>query len=391
MNRKEFLVGKNDIRVAFVSTYPPRHCGVGTFTRALEQVMNTLYLDQPTKIVSVDDQVYRYGKAVSYRIRDTDPKSFTKAAHYLNRSPVEIVSLQHEYGLYGGEAGEHVLKFYQHIRKPVVTTLHSVLTKHSPKRAWVTQKILDASASVVVMTEIAKDMLLEIFTIDQDKIEVIPHGVPNIRPNQSAAAKRELKLEKRFLLSTFGLLNPGKGIEYALRALPEVVKQFPNVIYLVIGKTHPVHQRRFGEDYRRSLEDMVKQLNLGKHVQFVNRYLDYRSLVNYLKATDIYLMLQTDPNQAFSGTAAYALGIGSPIIGTPTPFNREILGDGRGVFVPFEDEYSVRRKLLQLIPDDERRKEMSMRSYRYARDMIWPRVALDYVQIFDLTLLNYMR
>lgn len=390
MNRKEFLVGKNDIRLAFVSTYPPRHCGIGTFTRALEQVMNTLYLGHPATIVSVNDGAYRYGTAVSYQIRDNDPKSFTNAAQHLNRSPVEIISLQHEYGLYGGEAGEHVLKFYQHIRKPVVTTLHSVLTKHSPKRAWVTQKILDGSASVVVMTEVAKDMLLEIFTIDEDKIEVIPHGVPNIRPNQSHAAKRELNLEKRFVLATFGLLNPGKGIEYAIKALPEIVKQFPNVLYLVIGKTHPVHQRNFGDGYRQSLEHLVEELNLGKHVQFVNRYLDYRSLVNYLKATDIYLMLQTDPNQAFSGSAAYALGVGAPIIGTPTPFNREVLGDGRGMFVPFEDEYSVRRKLLQLIPNKDRRKAMSMRSYRYARDMIWPRVALDYVQVFDLTLLNYM-
>lgn len=391
MNRKEFLVGKSDIRVAFVSTYPPRHCGVGTFTRALEQVMTTLYLDHPAKIVSVDDETYHYGGAVSYHINDNDPSSFIKAARYLSRAPIEIVNLHHEYGLYGGEAGEFVLKFYQHIRKPVVTTLHSVLNKHSSKRAWVTQKILDASASVVVMTDVAKEMLLEIFTIDEDKIEVIPHGVPNIRPNQSHAAKRELGFEKRFVLATFGLLNPGKGIEYAIRALPEVVKQFPNVVYLVIGKTHPVHQRRFGDGYRQSLEHLVDELHLGKHVQFVNRYLDYRSLVNYLKATDLYLMLQTDPNQAFSGTAAYALGIGIPIIGTPTPFNREVLGDGRGVLVPFEDDYSVKRKLLQLIPNRDRRREMSMRSYRYGRDMIWPRVALDYVQVFDLTLLNYMQ
>jgi len=391
MNRKEFLIGKSDLQVAFVSSYPPRHCGVGTFTRALEQVMTSLFLSQPTKIVALNDQPYRYGNRVIYTINDQDAKSFAKAAQHLNRSPVEVVNLHHEYGLYGGESGEYILKFYEKIKKPVVTTLHSVLTKHSPKRAWVTQKILDASASVVVMTETAKEMLLEIFSIDEEKIEVIPHGVPNIRPNQSDDAKRQLKLDKRFVLATFGLLNPGKGVEYALQALPEVINRHADVLYLVIGQTHPVHQRRFGDSYRNLLEDMADQLGIKRHVKFINRYLDYRTLINYLKATDIYLMLQTDPNQAFSGSAAYALGVGTPIIGTPTPFNREILAAGRGEFVPFEDEYSVRKKLLQLIPNEPRRKKMSMHSYRYARDMIWPRVALDYVQTFELTLLNYLK
>lgn len=390
MKNHQFLVGKSDLKVAFVSSYPPRHCGVGTFTRALEQVMNTLYLETPAQIVTINDQPYRYNRGVMFEINDQDPRSFAKAARLLNRSAVEVVNVHHEYGLYGGEAGEHILKFYENISKPVVTTFHSVLTRHSPKRAWVTQKIIDASTSIVVMTESAREMLLEIFSIDQDKIEVIPHGAPNVRPNQERAAKRELGFQNRFILSTFGLINPGKGIEFAIQALPEVVKRYPNVLYLVIGKTHPVYLRRYGDNYRRYLEDLVKQHTLGQHVRFVNRYLDYRTLVDYLKSTDIYLMLQTDPNQAFSGTAAYALGAGVPIIGTPTPFNREVLAQGRGALVPFEDDYTVRKKLLELISNEPRRREMSIRAYRSAREMIWPRVALDYVQLFDLALLNYL-
>lgn len=385
---KHFLLGKTDIHVAFVSSYPPRHCGIGTFTKPLERVMNELYLSVPAEIVAVSDADYKYDKKVSWVIKDRTKKSFAQAADYLNQSKIEVVNVQHEYGLYGGEAGEHVLEFYGRLKKPVVTTLHSVLTKHSPKRAWVTQKILDKSSSVIAMTELAKQMLLEIFNIDEDKIEVIPHGVPNIRPNQQNQAKNKLKLTDKVVLATFGLLNPGKGIDFGIRALPEIIKQFPNLVYLVIGQTHPVWRRQHGEVYRHYLEKLVKDLDLRGHVKFINEYLDYQLLVDYLKATDIYLMLQTDPNQAFSGSAAYALGCGKPIIGTPTPFNRETLADQRGELVPFEDEYSVRKKIINLLSDGDLRREMSVKAYRYGRDMIWPRVALDYLKVFDLTLLK---
>lgn len=388
--QKHLLVGKSDIKIAFVSSYPPRKCGIGTFTHALKRVMDSLYLQTPSMVVSVNDQPYHYNGAVVYQIRDQDRVSFKKAAHYLNRSKIEIVNVHHEYGLYGGEAGEYVLDFYRTIKKPVVTSLHSALAKHSPKRAWVTQKILDASASVVVMTELAKQTLLEIFSIDQNKIEVIPHGVPNIRPNGHQQIKRQLGLSGKLVLSTFGLINPGKGIEFAIKALSEVIKKHPRVFYLIIGQTHPVYLRQHGDDYRQYLEQLVKDLKLEKHVKFINQYLDYQTLVDYLKSSDIYLMLQTDPNQAFSGTSAYALGCGKAIIGTPTPFNREILADGRGELVPFFDDYSVRMKLLRLIENENLRKDMAIRAYRYGRDMIWPRVGLDYLQLFDLTLLKYI-
>lgn len=382
------LVGKTDLKVAFLSSYPPRECGIATFTKPLERVLNELYLSSPAQVLAVNDEPYNYNKNVAFTIDAFKRASFKTAANFVNKSQIEVVNVQHEYGLYGGEAGEFLLDFYLNVKKPIVTTFHSVVPKHSPKRAWVTQKIIDNSATIVVMTEFAKEMLMEIFHIDDEKIEIIPHGVPNVRPNLKAQAKQKLGFANRTLLTTFGLINPGKGIEFGIQAMVEVVKHYPNVIYLILGKTHPVLLRNEGESYRRKLEGLVKDFGLGKNIKFVNRYLDYNNLVDYLIATDVYLMLQVDPYQAFSGTTAYALGCGTPVIGTPTPYNREVLADGRGQLVPFEDEYSVRKQILKLLNKPSLSDDMAMRAYRYGRDMIWPRVGLDYLKVFDLAILK---
>lgn len=381
----------SDLRVGFLSSYPPRRCGIGTFTRALVQTMSGLYLKAEPSILALSDNQYQYDSQVIIEINPNEAKSFRRAAHHINRSDIELVNVQHEYGLYGGPDGANILEFYRRIRKPIVTSLHSVLTKHSAHRATLTQQLFDRSSSVIVMTDLAKQMIEEIFAVEENKVEVIPHGVPNVRPNQGEQAKQKLDLARRIVLTTFGLIGPGKGIEYGIRALKRLVTRHPSLLYVVIGATHPVIKRRNGESYRESLKKLVTDLELENHVRFINQYVNYHELVEYLKATDIYLMLQQDQQQAFSGTISYALGTGKSIVATPTPYNRTVLASSCGLLVPFDDESSIAKQIKKILTNPDLRHQLELRAYRYGRDMIWPRVALDYLKTFDLALLKAQR
>lgn len=374
---------KSDLRVSFVSTFPPRHCGIGTYTIALSRVMDEFFLKRRTMIAAISDRKYRYSDKVFFEIKQENRRTYRKAAEFLNSGSCEVVSIQHEYGIYGGEFGEYLLDLMEHLDKPCVTTLHSVVPVHTAKRKSITQRILDLSEMVVVMTNVSKETLLRIFNIDPGKIRVIHHGVPNVRPDEQEKAKKKLGLEGRFVVSTFGLINPGKGIEYALDALPHVVHEIPNILYLIVGKTHPVIRKKFGEVYRETLEQKMRDLKLNGHVRFINRYLDYHELVDYLKSTDVYIAPQTDPHQSASGTLAYAIGAGAAIISTPTAYAQEVLANGRGYLVDFLDSVAIAKKLHRLAKSPELLQKKRIKTYLYGRRMIWPVVGLEHLKVFE--------
>jgi len=374
---------KSDLRVSFVSTYPPRHCGIGTYTLALARVMDEFFLKRRTQIVAISDKKYRYSDRVVFGIEQENRRAYHKAAEFLASGPCEVVSIQHEYGIYGGEFGEYLLDLLERLEKPCVTTLHSVVPVHTSKRKEITQRILDLSDAIIVMTKGSKETLTRIFNVDHAKIRVVHHGVPNVRPDEQEKAKKKLGLEGRFVVSTFGLINPGKGIEYALDALPHVVREIPNILYLVVGKTHPVIRKKFGEVYRETLEQKMRDLKLNGHVRFINRYLDYHELVDYLKATDVYVAPQTDPHQSASGTLAYAIGAGAAIISTPTAYAQGVLANGRGYLVDFLDSVAIAKKLLQLAKYPELLRKKRMKTYLYGRRMIWPVVGLEHLKVFE--------
>jgi glycosyltransferase involved in cell wall biosynthesis len=375
---------KSDLRVSFVSTFPPRQCGIGTYTKALTRVMDDFFLKRKTKIAAISDNGYRYPDKVFFTINQEYREEYARAADFLNQNACEVVSIQHEYGIYGGEFGEYLVELMSTLKKPCVTTLHSVVPVHTAKRKQITQQIIDLSNAIVVMTGGSKATLEKIFRVDPGKIRVIHHGVPNVRPDEREKAKLKLGLDGRFVALTFGLLNPGKGIEYAIDALPHVVCEIPHFLYIIAGRTHPVILKRDGERYRETLEQKVRDLGLTKHVKFINKYLDYKTeLVEYLKATDVYIAPQTDPHQSASGTIAYAIGAGVAVISTPTAYAQEVLANGRGYLVDFLDSVGIAKKLLVLARSPQLLDKKRMKTYLYGRRMIWPVVGLEHLKVFE--------
>lgn len=374
---------KSRIKIAFVSTYPPRECGIATYTLATARVLDKFYLSKRTGIVAISDNGYHYSDRVVHEIKQADRKSYVQAAEFINASDFEVVNIQHEYGIFGGNHGEYVIDFLKVLTKPVVTTFHTVLPVHPPKRRRVTQEIIDHSDAIIVMTNHAKHQLLQVSKNNPGKIHVIRHGVPNVRPDQYQAAKRKLKLTDYFVTSTFGLISPDKGIEYTLDAIAQVAPHVPNLLYLIIGETHPVIKRRDGEQYRESLMQRVEDLGISNHIRFIDKYLSYPELVEYLQATDVYLAHQVNPNQASSGTLAYAVGVGTAIISTETSFAKEVLANGRGYLVDFFDSSPMANRLLRLIRSPGLLAQKRMKTYLYGRRMIWPVVGLDYLKVYE--------
>jgi len=375
---------RSKANIAFLTTYPPRECGIATFSKSLIRTFEELYVKNKVKVIAVSDEigVYKYSDRVVYEIDQFDQQSYVKAAEFVNQSSLEVVVLEHEYGIFGGDDGKFIVKFLEKVNKPVVTSLHSVLKKHNEHRYKLTQRILDLSDSIVVMTNSAKKMLVETFKINSQKIKIVRHGVPNVRFDEKVKAKKNLDIKNKIVLSTFGLINRGKGIETVIEALPKLVEKFPNLLYLVIGATHPTILKQEGESYRKSLMKMVIERKLEDNVSFVNEYLEYKDLVDYLKATDIYLAPQLDLNQAFSGTLSYAMGAGCAIVSSPTNYAMEILAGGRGMIVKPKGGL-VADAIAKLLLSPEYMRKVQMKAYDFARNMIWPRVGLEYLKVVE--------
>lgn len=374
------------IRVAYVSTYPPRECGIATYTKNLVDAISVFCtrVVTPPVVAALNDRGghYNYEIRVKSQIDANDIQSYEKVAQDINASDVDVVNLQHEYGIFGGAWGEYVNELLRRIEKPVITTLHTVLEDPTPDARRVMEGILEQSDFVIVMAKVGIGILEKLYGSFPDRIRHIPHGCPNVPYLGTAMAKRSLGLKDHVVLSTFGLLSRGKGIEYAIEALPQVLKERRDITYLIIGGTHPEVRKREGEEYRQFLLNLVESLGLEKNVRFVNRFLPENEVINYLQATDIYVIPYPNREQISSGTLTYALSTGKAIVTTPFLHAEEAITNGAALACGFKDPDSIAECVNTLLQDRQIYDRLSRTAYEYSRAMIWPNVAMRYVNVF---------
>lgn len=374
-------------RIAFVGTYVPRRCGIATFTRDLRCVVAGLLPRADCPVVAMHDATGGddHPEEVRFQCGEADPQACERAAEFLNLANVDVVSLQHEYGIFGGEAGGHVLALLRNVRAPVHTTLHTVLARPTPAQRQVMREVIHLSARLAVMTRRGLDLLQEVYGVPNARVDVIPHGIPDAPPADPDASKARLGLAGTRVLLTFGLLSPGKGIESVIAALPEIAARHPDVTYLVVGATHPHLLREDGEGYRQRLERLAAMHDVRDRVVFHDRFVTTPELVAFLGAADVYITPYVGEDQITSGTLAYAFGCGKAVLSTPYWHARELLADGRGVLVPFTDPAAIAREVCGLLADEPRRRAMCRQAWLLGREMVWPRIAERFLEAFGRT------
>lgn len=374
------------LRVLFVGSYPPRRCGIATFTRDLGHALASAS-GKPFQVIALHNshQALAYPPEAVRLIRRDRLEDYREAAAFVNRAPIDVVSLQHEFGLFGGEAGAYLFEFLRLLEKPVVTTLHTVIRRPAPEYREVTLELIRRSQRLVVMSQVARDILVGTYGAPADKVHLIPHGVPDPPGVEPGVVKRELGLEGRLVILTFGLLSRNKGIEMMLDALPQVAACCPQVLYVVLGATHPEVLRWEGDVYRRSLEERVRELDIDGHVRFVNEYVDQETLLRWIHASDLYVTPYPNEEQVVSGTLSYALAMGKPIVSTPYWYARELLAEGRGVLVPFGDSPALAKAVRRLVEDREEYERISRAAREFGRRMRWPAVAEQYLRLLAET------
>jgi len=377
-------------KIAFVGDHLPRKCGIATFTTDLLAAVQTAHPQSQCFAVSVNDIKggYEYPEVVRFEIEEQDLSSYLRAADFLNISNVDIVCLQHEFGIFGGPAGSHILAFLRELRMPVVTTLHTVLREPRTDQRRVTQELISLSTRVVVMTERGRHMLQEVYHAPAAKVDLIAHGIPDVGFVDPTYFKDQFGVEGKVVLLTFGLLSPNKGIEYVLNALPQILTEFPDVVYIVLGATHPNELREHGEAYRVSLEMLAKKNKVEKNVIFYNDFVELENLKEFIGAADLYITPYLNEAQITSGTLAYTFGAGKAVISTPYWHAAELLAEDRGVLVPFADAQAIAREVIGLLRDDTRRNAMRKNAYRIGREMVWSNVAQLYMRSFELSRLQ---
>src|SRR5882672_7268126 len=369
------MLKPSDIRkIAFLGDYLPRKCGIATFTTDLRCAVAVEFPAMQCLVVPVNDLAggYEYPPEVRFEIAEQDLPSYLRAADFLNITDVDVVCVEHEFGIFGGPAGSHVLALLRELRMPIVTTLHTVL-----------RDLVRLSTRLVVMSERGREFLRKVYQAPETKIDLIPHGIPDMPFADPNYFKDEFQVAGKQVLLTFGLLSPNKGIEYALRALPDIIKEFPNVVYIVLGQTHPNLLRDEGEAYRLSLERLAKDLGVQKRVVFFNRFVELEELMRFIGAADIYLTPYLTESQITSGTLAYAFGAGNAVVSTPYWHAAELLTAERGKLVPFKDAPAIAEAVVSLLRDEPLRHLMRKNAYKLGRDMIWARVAQLYMKSFE--------
>ena len=371
-------------KVAFLGDYPPRQCGIATFTRDLRDAVVAANPDWSCPVIAVSDRPgnYTYPPEVRFEIPQPDVASYVRAANFLNLAHMDVLCLQHEFGIFGGAAGSHILALLRRVRMPVVTTLHTVLENPDSNQRRVFHELVDLSSRLVVMAERARGMLTSLYGVADSKIAVVPHGIPDTGFTDPSFYKDQFEVAGRPVMLTFGLLSPNKGIEYVIRALPDIVRDHPRLVYIVLGATHPNLVREEGESYRLQLERMARSIGVENSIRFVNRYVSNEELREYIGATDIYITPYLNEAQITSGTLSYCFGAGKAVVSTPYWHAAELLANEAGVLVPFRDATAVAREVGALLADETRLNAMRKQSYLAGRHMIWPEVAAAYTHLF---------
>src|SRR5438128_8960368 len=377
-------------KIAFVGDHLPRKCGIATFTSDLLAAVAAAHPQSQCFSVSVNDIQggYEYPQVVRFEIEEQDLSSYLRAADFLNISNVDIVCLQHEFGIFGGPAGGHILALLRELRMPVVIALHTILREPKADQRRVMHELVARSTRLVVMAERGRQMLQEIYQAPPAKLDLIPHGIPDIPFVDPNYYKDQFGVEGRLVLLTFGLLSPNKGIEHVLNALPGILAEFPDVVYIVLGATHPNELREQGEAYRLSLERLAKKNKIQKNVIFYNRFVELEELKEFIGASDLYITPYLNEAQVTSGTLAYTFGAGKAVVSTPYWHAAELLAEDRGVLVPFADAEAIAQAVTGLLRDETRRHAIRKSAYKLGREMIWSNVAKLYLQSFDLARLE---
>ncbi len=372
-------------RLAFIGNYLPRRCGIATFTTDLAESVAAAYPNTQCIALPVNDidEGYAYPSRVRFELVEKDIESYRRAADFLNINNVDVVSLQHEYGIFGGRAGSHILALLGELRMPIVTTLHTVLQEPDADQRRVLMDIAQQSERLVVMSARGAEFLQEIYGVPAEKIDLIPHGIPDVSFVDPSFFKDQFGVEGKTVLLTFGLLSPNKGIETVIEALPAILEKHPQVVYIVLGATHPNVLRHDGESYRLSLQWLAQEKGVEGQVIFYNRFVSLEELTEFIGAADIYITPYLDPRQITSGTLAYTVGAGKAVVSTPYWYAEEMLADERGMLVPFQAPAALAETVNDLLDNPAKRHAMRKRAYLYGRDMIWPEVARRYMETFQ--------
>lgn len=377
------MIARNAIRtVAMLGNHLPRQCGIATFTTDLSEAIAAESPELDCFVLAMNDpgRSHPYPPRVRFEVAETDVVSYRRAADFLNVNPVDVLSVQHEYGIFGGKAGGHVLALLRELRMPIVTTLHTILGEPNAQQRQVMDELTQLSARLVVMTAHGAEVLCATHGVPEHKVDVIAHGIPTV-PFDSCGKDR-LGVHGKSVLLTFGLLSPDKGIEYVIDALPAILEQHPDTVYIVLGATHPHLRERYGETYRLSLQQRAKRLGVDSQVIFHDRFVSQGELTEFLAAADVYVTPSLNPAQSTSGTLAYAVGAGKAVVSTPYLYAQELLADGRGILVPWRDAAAIAHEVSALLGDDAQRLALRRRAAEFGRCMAWPVVARRYLQSF---------
>jgi len=368
-----------------VASYPPRQCGIATFTADLVAALTAVSAETRLTAVAINDmpEGYAYPQEVGFEISQHVLGDYKLAAEYINMSRTSVVCLQHEFGLFGGDDGSHILNMLSRLRMPAVVVLHTVLKDPSKSQRAVLCELARLTDRLIVMSDVGRSLLKDVYDVREDQIATIPHGIPDTAFVDSSYYKEQFGVDSKKVLLTFGLLSPNKGIEHMLRALPAIVERHPDVVYAVVGATHPHLKRSRGEAYRLSLHRIARDMGVEEHVVFHNRFVDIRELCEFLGSADVYVTPYLNEAQAVSGTLAYAMGTGKAVVSTPYWHATEMLAEGRGVIVPFGASDELAAAVNHLFDDDHARNAMRKRAYDYSRASVWTEVARSYLRVFD--------
>lgn len=378
----------NNTKICFLSNYPPKECGLATFTKDITCAMNKKFNPKlRSRVIALNDAEshYQYDNRVVFQITRNNPQEYIETAQRINNSEeIKLVCIQHEFGLFGGDYGEDILYFLDAVEKPVVVTFHSVLPNPNEDRKRIVKQIAAKVSAIIVMAQAAIEILNKDYDIERSKMYLIHHGTPNAKFVSSEQYKKKLNMGDKTVILTFGLLSRGKGIEYMIKSLPPLIEKYPNLLYLILGETHPNIRMEEGESYRNELIELVKELGLENHVKFENIYVNLKELVEHILACDIYAFTNLEKEQITSGTLAYATSCGRPVISTPIIYAEELLAQDRGVVISeFKNPEAFTEALDKLLSNSELRSKMSEAAYAFGRQMIWPNVAARYLNVFN--------